>query len=143
DDFRNKKLFDFGYEEPSKIEMHDGSKAYFLTKGGQDWWGSDGKKMDDFGVQLFLDKVRDLSASKFVDSGFSTSSLDVTVTAKDNKRVEKVLISKNGEKYIAKRENEPAQYELDSKAITDLQKAASDLKPAPETAPAPAAPKKK
>src|SRR5262249_39614958 len=66
DDFRNKKLFDFGYEEPSKIEMHDGSKAYFLTKGGPDWWGSDGKKMDDFGVQLFLDKVRDLSASKFV-----------------------------------------------------------------------------
>src|SRR5262249_53709603 len=65
DDFRNKKLFDFGYDEPSKIEMHDGSKSYFLTKGGQDWWGSDGKKMDDFTVQSLVDKVRELSATKF------------------------------------------------------------------------------
>jgi hypothetical protein len=142
DDFRNKKLFDLGYEEPSKVEMHDGSKAYDLTKGGQDWW-SDGKKMDDFSVQSFLDKVRDLSASKFVDSGFAQPALEVTVTSKDNKRVEKVLVSKNGDKYVAKRENEPALYELDSKAVTDLQKAASELKPAPEAKPAPAEPKKK
>ena len=85
DDFRNKKLFDFGFEEPNKVEMHDGAKSYFLTKGGQDWW-SDGKKMDVISVQSFVDKVRDLSASKFVDSGFATPLLDVTVTSNDNKR---------------------------------------------------------
>jgi hypothetical protein len=140
DDFRSKKLFDFGFDDPNKVEMHDGSKAYFLTKGGQDWW-SDGKKMDAESVQSFIDKVRELSAAKFVDSGFSSIAIDVAVTSNDGKRVERVLVSKNGDKYVAKRENEPALYELDSTAVVDLQKSAADVKPAPETKPA-AAPKK-
>ncbi len=136
EDFRNKKLFDFGYDEPSKLEMHDGTKAYFLTKGGQDWW-SDGKKMDAIGVQSLVDKVRELSASKFADSGFSTPVVDLTVTSNDGKRVEKVLISKSGDHYLAKRENEPALYELTATAVTDLEKAAADVKPAEEPKPAP------
>jgi hypothetical protein len=140
DDFRNKKLFDFGFDEPNKVEMHDASKAYFLTKGGQDWW-SDGKKMDDASVQSFIDKLRDLSASKFVDTGFVAPVIDVTVTSNDHKRVEKALISKNGDKYVAKRETEPALYELDSPAVGELQKSAANIKPAAE--PKPAAPAKK
>ena len=31
DDFRNKKVFDFGWADPEKIELHDGAKSYFLT----------------------------------------------------------------------------------------------------------------
>jgi Domain of unknown function (DUF4340) len=144
DDFRNKKLFDFGYEDVNKIELHDNGKAYLLTKGGEDWW-SDGKKMDANTVQPVIDKLRNLSASKFPDSGFTTPVLDATVTSSDSKRVEKVLIAKGRDHYIAKRENEPALYELDSSAVTELQKAASDVKPAPAPvpAPAPAKPSKK
>jgi hypothetical protein len=142
DDFRNKKLFDFGFDEPNKIEMHDAAKAYFLTKGGQAWW-SDGKKMDAESVQSFIDKVRELSAAKFVDSGFTTPTVDLSVTSRDAQRVEKVLIAKNGDKYVAKRENEPALYELDSTAVADLQKAATDVKPAPEPKPAAPTPAKK
>ena len=140
DDFRSKKLFDFGFDDPNKVEMHDGSKAYLLTKGGQDWW-SDGKKMDSASVQSFIDKVRELSAAKFVDTGFSTAAIDVAVTSNDGKRVERVLLSKNGDNYVAKRENEPALYELDSTAVADLQKSAADVKPAPQPKPA-SSPKK-
>lgn len=39
-----------------------------------------------------------------------------------------MLISKTGDTYFAIRENEPAVYQLDSKAVTDLQKAAADVK---------------
>jgi hypothetical protein len=134
DDFRNKKLFDFGFDEPNKLEMHDGSKAYFLTKGGADWW-SNGKKMDDSSVQSLIDKVRDLSASKFVDSGFTTPIIDLTVSSNDGKRTEKVLISKSGDNYIAKRENEPSLYQLDGKPVEELQKSAADVKSAPEPTP--------
>jgi hypothetical protein len=134
DDFRNKKLFDFAFDEPNKVEVHDGSKAYFLTKGGSDWW-SNGKKMDDATVQSLIDKFRDLSASKFVDSGFTTPLIDLTVSSNDGKRTEKVLISKSGDNYIAKRENEPSFYQLDPKPVEDLQKSAADVKPAPEPAP--------
>ncbi len=131
DDFRNKKLFDFGYDDPSKVELHDGPKAYFLTKGGQDWWSADSKKMESSSVQALIDKIRELSATKFVDSGFAAPAVEVAVTSNDGKRVEKVLISKSGDNYIAKRGNEPALYQLDSASVADLQKLAADLKPAP------------
>lgn len=131
DDFRNKKLFDFGFTEPSKIDVHINGKAYNFQKGGEDWF-SNGKKMDNISVQSLLDKVRDLSASKFDDSAtFGAQIADLTVTSSDGKKVEKVLISKEGNDYIAKRENEPALYGLDAKAVDDLSKAASDVKPAP------------
>lgn len=130
DAFRNKKLFDFGFDDPNKVEIHDGNKAYFLTKGGQDWW-SDGKKMDPSSVQSIVDKLRELSAAKFVDSGFTEPVLNIVVSSNDGKRVEKIAVAKSGEAFIAKRENEPALYQLDASAVTDLQKLAADLKPAP------------
>jgi hypothetical protein len=142
DDFRNKKIFDFGYQDPNRVEIHDGSKSYFLTRSGSDWWGPDGKKLDDSSVQALLGKLRDLSAEKFPDSGFTTPALEITVTSPDNKRVERVAIAKSGEKYIAKRENEPALYELAASAVSDLEKAAAELKLAPAPTSAPAAKKK-
>ncbi len=129
DDFRNKKLFDFGFNDPNKIEMQDGAKSYSFTKSGEDWL-SNGKKMDVTSVQSFLDKLRDLSATSFVDSGFTTPVITITVTSNDGKRVERVLISKNAAKYIAQRENEPSLYELDSKTVDDLERSAGDVKPA-------------
>jgi uncharacterized protein DUF4340 len=143
DDFRNKKLFDFGYSDPNKIEIHDGAKSHFLLHSGSDWWGPDGKKLDEMSSQDLVSKVRDLSANKFPDSGFTTPALELTVTSNDNKRVENVSISKKGDTYIAKRENEPELYELPAASVTALQQAAADLKPAvPPTPTSPPAPKK-
>ncbi|PYV94980.1 MAG: hypothetical protein DMG89_23525 [Acidobacteria bacterium] len=130
DDFRNKKVFDFGFNDPNKVEIHDGSKAYFLTKGGQDWWGTDGKKLDAGSVDSLVSKLRDLQASKFVESGFTTPVIEMTVASNDSKRTEKVLISKSGGSYVAKRENEPSLYALDSSAVEELQKSAGEIKPA-------------
>jgi hypothetical protein len=130
DDFRNKKLFDLGSDDPSKIEIRTGSKTYLLTKGGEDWWSGSAKKMDPASVDDLLEKIRDLSADKFVDSGFTATQIDLTVTSNNAKRVEKVAIAKAGDKYVAKRENDSTLYQLDSKAVEDLTKAADDLKPA-------------
>jgi len=129
DDFRNKKIFDFGFSEPSKIEFHDGSQAYFLSKGGQDWWNN-GKKMDSGTVEALIGDLGSLTASKFVDSGFANPTIEAIVTSSDGKRVEKVSIAKSGNNYIAKRENDPTLYQLDSSAVVDLQRAADAIKPA-------------
>ena len=132
DDFRNKKLFDFGYNDPNKVELHNGSKSYFLIRGSggsEDWW-SNGKKMDAGSVEPLVSDLRDLSVSKFVDSGFSNPTVDVVVISQDGKRVEKIQIAKSGDHYIAKRESEPALYQLDAKNVDDLLKAVDDVKPA-------------
>jgi hypothetical protein len=131
DDFRNKKLFDLGSDDPNKIEVRDGVKTYFLTRSGEDWWSGDAKKEDPGTVQDLVDKIRELSASKFVDSGFTAPVIDLTVTSGDGKKVQKVSISKAGDNYIAIRENQPTTlYQLDSKTVQDLTKSAADVKPA-------------
>jgi len=131
DDFRNKKLFDFGFNDPSKIQMHANGKSYDIQKGGDDWF-SNGKKMDSTSVQSFLDKLRDLSANKFIDSGsLGAPTTDITVVSNNGKLTERLLIAKQGSDYVAQRENEPALYGLDAKTVDDLTHAASDVKPAP------------
>src|SRR5215471_634993 len=126
DDFRNKKLFDFGFSDPSKVEV----KGAAYTKEG-DKWKSGAKVMDNTTVQNLIDKLRDLSATKFAEKGGGTPVFDATVTSNSGKRVEKVAISKQGNQYFAQRDGEPSIYELDGKAVEDLQKAASDIKEAP------------
>jgi hypothetical protein len=135
DDFRNKKLFDLGSDDPNKIEIRDGNKSYFLTRSGEDWWSGTAKKMDPGAVQDLIDKLRDLSASKFVDSGLTfATSINLTVTSNEGKRIEKVALAKLGDNYIATRENDPTLYQIDSKAIDDLKKSAEDVKPATPSA---------
>jgi hypothetical protein len=141
DDFRNKKLFEFGYVDPDKIQLHDGAKETLLEHTKGDWW-SNGAKMDSESVNSLLSRIRDLPAAKFPDSGFTSALLEISVISNEGKRAEKVLVSKNGDRYIAKREGEPALYELDATAINDLRNAADGLKPAPAPAPAPPPAKK-
>jgi hypothetical protein len=133
DDFRNKKVFDFGFSDPSRVEV----KGTGYTKAG-DKWTANGKTMDNASVQNLIDKLRDLAATKFAEKGGGEPVLAASVVSNNGKRNEKVSISKQGTQYFAQRDGEPSIYELDSKVVEDLQKAASEVKEA-----APEQPKKK
>jgi hypothetical protein len=128
DDFRNKKVFDFGTSDPSKIEIHDGSKTYILSKSGDDWTAADGKRYEKAGVDAIIGKLRDLQASEFADSGFGAAALQVTITSEDGKRTEKVSLSKSAKNTLARREGESSLYVLNANSIEDIQKLLSDLK---------------
>jgi hypothetical protein len=127
DDFRSKKLFDFGWNDPSKLEIHNGTAQATYQKSGEKWM-SGAKQMDAPSIQSLVDKLRDLTSTKFLDSGNGPAVFEATVTSNDGKRVEKVSIWKQGTTYQARREGEPTVYELDAKAAEDLQKAAGDVK---------------
>jgi hypothetical protein len=129
-DFRNKKLFDFGFSDPGKVELQNAT----YTKTG-DKWMSGAKTMDNGSVQSLIDKLRDLSATKFAEGGGGDPVFTAAVTSNSGKRVEKVTIRKLGTRYLAQRENEPGIYEVDGKSVDDLEAAAKDVK---EAAPEPA-----
>jgi hypothetical protein len=135
DDFRNKKIFDFGFSEPGKIEYKDSARSLSLVKSGEKWTNSN-KLVDTVGVQSFIDRVRDLAASKFADGGFGAPVTEITVISNEGKRTEKVAIAKDGDGYLARREGEPALYRLEAKTVDDLQKAAGDIKEPPPPNPA-------
>jgi hypothetical protein len=130
EDFRNKKVFDFGFNDPNRIEIKDGGQSKVIEKSGTNWT-SGGKTMDSISVQNLIDKLRDLSATKFADSGFTTSSLELTVVSNDGKRTEKVQIAAAGPNFLARRDNDSSLYELDAKAVNDLREAAAGVQPAP------------
>jgi len=127
DDLANKKLFDFGYQDPDKIEIHDGTKSYFLTRSGTEWWGPDGKKLDQ--TEALVTKLRELTATQFADAGLTAPTLQIDVTSDAGKRVERVSVSQTGDAYFAKRENEATIYQLPSAAILQLEAAAGNIRP--------------
>src|ERR1035437_5326116 len=64
DDFRNKKLFDFGFSDPSRVEV----KGTGYTKAG-DKWTANGKHRDNASVQTLIDNLRALAANKSAEKG--------------------------------------------------------------------------
>jgi len=130
--FRNKKLFDFGFNDPTKVSIDKTTYEKNAEK-----WMAGGKQMESATVQAVVDKLRDPASTKFLDSGTGATVLEAAITSNDGKRHEKVAIMKQGAGYIAKRENEPSVYELDAKAVEELQKTASEVKefqpPKPDT----------
>ncbi|HMD71704.1 MAG TPA: DUF4340 domain-containing protein [Bryobacteraceae bacterium] len=137
DDFRNKKLFDFGFSDPGKLEIvNNGSFAY--TKSG-DKWMSGAKTMDNSTVQTLIDRLRDLAADKFADKGGGKTVFEATVTSNSGKRVEKVTIAAQGDRYFAQRDGDSSIYELSAKSVDDVRSAAGGIRE-PEP---PAAAKKK
>ena len=130
DDFRNKKLFNFGFNDPNKVDMHLNGKTYSFQKGGDDWF-SNGKKMDSVSMQSLLDKLRDLSATKFIDTGLLARQPWISVWLRTAaNRLKRSSLPSRARIIVAQRENEPALYALDAKTVNDLSQAASDVKPA-------------
>ncbi len=132
DDFRNKKLFDFGFTDPNKVDVG----TYSFTKNA-DKWMSGSTQMDSPSLQAVVDKLRDLAATKFAETGGGDPYLAINVTSGDNKKNEKVIITRKGDNYFAVRDAEPGVYQVDGKSIDDIQKAAASVKqytpPKPET----------
>jgi hypothetical protein len=124
-EFRSKKLFDFGFTEPSKVEVAGGGKTRLFAKSGETW-AEGGKTMDSIGVQSLIDRLRDLTAAGFPAKGGGQAEMGIAVQA--GKKTERVSITKLGEKYFAVRAGEPAVYELTGPDVEALRQAAGDVK---------------
>jgi Domain of unknown function (DUF4340) len=124
DDYRNKKLFDFGFNDPTKVEIN----GVTYQKSG-DKWMSGSTQYDGSSLQSVIDKLRDLAATKFSEKMAGNQAFTFGVTSGDKNRYEKVTINKNGDFYDAQRDGDPTVYVIDSKTIDDLQKAAAAIKP--------------
>jgi len=131
-DYRSKKLFDFGFNEPSKVEFTAAGKTRVFEKAG-DKWQEGGKTMDSIGVQSLIDRLRDLTAAGFPASGFTAPELAIAIHSSG--RAEKASISNAGGKLIARRDGEAALYELAASDVEQLRQSAADVKPSQPKAP--------
>ena len=67
DDFRNKKLFDFGFKEIAALDLRDGDTRLRVEKKDEKWvLSSDGdRELDSEKVQTVIDSLRSLAATGF------------------------------------------------------------------------------
>ena len=121
DDFRNRKLFEFGFTQPERVEVKDGEKSYVFAKSGNEW-KRDGKTIDPGSVQQVVDRLRELAAVKFADSAAGATVAEYTVGK------EKVTVTKQGENYFAKRADGGDVYVLDAKAVSEVRDLAASAK---------------
>lgn len=140
-DFRNKALFDFSYNQPEKLEMtakpqpglKGGSRSWMLSYSGNQWW-LDGKRMDSDSIAPLVSELRDLTATKFVTSGFDQPVITISVTYKTSAgetKTGQVQISRAGKgEYVAKRGDEPTLYALNPSDVEGLLSAAEGIQPA-------------
>jgi len=124
EDFQNKKLFDFGFTDPAKLDL--AGKHY--EKSGDKWF-SGSQQIDSTSLQDVIDKLRDLTAVKFSDRISGSPALTLAVTWGEKSRVDKVTINKSGEDYIGVRDGDATAYSIDAKAVDDLQKTIAAIKP--------------
>ena len=129
EDFRNRKLFDFGFSDPARVEYKDAERKRAFVKAGERWLESN-KPMDSVGVQSLIDRLRDLSATTFPTAGFTQPEIELTVVSNEGKRTETVAIARSGGTWIARREGEPSLYGIEANVIDELKKAAQDVKEA-------------
>jgi hypothetical protein len=128
EDFRDRKLFEFGFAEPTKVEVKSGETLRAFEKSGAEW-KSGAKKIDPGSVQQIVDKLRELSATGFAAAGGGKPAAEYTVTLAG--KTEKVTVNQAGEKYFATRPGDATVYELDSKGIDELRQLAADAKTLP------------
>jgi hypothetical protein len=139
DAIRNKKLFDFGFADVMRLETKLEGKTVVYEKKGEDWFAA-GKKMDNIAIQGLIDKLRELAASKFPDSGFTSAEAEIAVSSTDGegkKREERILLQKSaGGAWIGQRAGEPLLYEVESKAVDEVKQFAAAIKEAKPMPPA-------
>jgi hypothetical protein len=130
-DFRNRKLFEFGFSDPTQIQV----QGVTYTKNG-DKWMSGSKVMNNTSIQVVIDKMRDLTAGYFAESTKPGEKyLELAVTSDGGKRVEKVTVFRKDTDYWAQREGDNSIYILDIRPTVDLHKAVEEIR---EVAPEPA-----
>ena len=143
EDFRNKKLFDFGFKEIASLHVRDGDTQLTIEK-QEDVWTltSDAdRELDATKVQVLIDKLRNLTATSYpsdraadlVRYGLTEPAIEAKVTTAED-GTDDVLVSGPGkDRVYAARRGQPSSYEVEKTTVEQIQSAVADvLKPAEE-----------
>ncbi len=143
-DFRNKKLFDFGYADPARLDVRAGEESAAVVRSDGTWLlESDGsREVDGSKVQTLLDRLRGLTATEFPSDrqeeqagfGLDAPLIEASVTPEaENALPEKVLVaSTDAAAAYAARDGEPSTYQVEQSAVDDIVRALEDLLAEPE-----------
>jgi len=138
EDFRNKKLFDFGFGEVSRLQVRDGETRVTVEKKDDKWLltSEAGRELASEKVQTLIDSLRNLSATSFASDsaaeqskyGLGSAAIEAEVTQVQDAATEKVLITSPSSDHVyAARDGQPTTYEVEKNAAAEIQRAIGDV----------------
>lgn len=137
EDFRNKKLFDFGFKELAKLELRDGDTRVAVEKTEDKWLltSEDERELDSGKVQTAIDKLRDLTAKSFTSDneadlgkyGLTAPLIEAKVALTEGSGDEVMISSPENDLVYAARAGQPSTYEVEKSAVEAIQQAIKDL----------------
>jgi hypothetical protein len=130
DDLRSKKIFDFSFDDPNKIEFNDNGKLQIFEKSGENWT-SGGKTMDSISVQNLVDKLRDFGIAGYEAPAVAQAEITITVVSKNGSRTETVEMQAKGTDWSARRMGSNETYRVTGTDITSLRQAVSGVREPP------------
>ena len=132
EDFRDKKLFDFGFDTPTGIEYTSDGETRSIGKVDNDWIERGGV-VDSLAMQTLFSRLRDIATELYEGRNFGQPEIEITVTSeKDNQEtMEQVSIAPGGSGYLAKRAGDPQIYQISEAAVSGLRQAIAAVREAP------------
>ena len=137
DDFRNKKLFDFGFVDPESIQLRDGDTRLTISKKEDKWLlSSDGdRELEAEKVQTLLDALRGLTAKAFPSDeqadqarfGLGAPTIEAEVHAGEDGTEKALLTDPAAEQVYGAIAGQPSTYELEKGDAESLRNAISDV----------------
>ncbi len=138
DDFRNKKLFDFGFVDPASIQVRDGDTRLTISKNEDKWvlTSDTDRELDSEKVQTLLDDLRGLSAKAFTSDdeagqakyGLGSPVIEAEVVKADDGGTEKVIVTDpQAEHVYGAIPGQPSTYELEKSDVEGLRTNIADL----------------
>ncbi len=137
EDFRNKKLFDFGFQEIAKLELRDGDTRVVAEKKEDKWrlTSADERELDSGKVQTAIDWLRGLTAKSFTSDdkadldkyGLSSPAIEAKVATTEGSGEEVMISSPEEDLVYAARAGQPSTYEVEKSAVEAIQQSIKDL----------------
>ena len=143
-DFRNQKLFDFGYADPASVQVRAGDLHVAAVQSEDKWLleSEGGREVDGVKIQTLLDRLRNLTATEFPSDriedqarfGLDDAEIEAAVTPEgEGAASETVRISAADQPAVyAVRDGEPSTYKVEQSAAQDIRRAVEDILRAPE-----------
>ncbi len=143
-DFRDMKLFDFGYVDPARVEVRAGDDAVSIIRVEDQWQleSDGGRGLEGELVQTLLDRLRGLTATEIrSDSaaaqaryGLDAPTIEASVTpAGEDAATERVRVTSPDQAPVyAARESEPSTFEVERSAAENIVRSVEEVLRGPE-----------
>jgi hypothetical protein len=128
-EFRDLRVFRFGFSDIFKLRYEGGGKSIALGKPNDDWVLDGGKQIESSKANALVDELRGLTATEYLEGQAPGEVTHTVVVELGDGKTENIRLHKNGDDLFAVRDGEKGYYKLPASFLKGLESAAGGIVP--------------